>query len=1108
MDIGAWLRDLGLERYADAFRANEIDRQILPTLTAEDLSDIGVKIVGHRRKILNAAALLEHDPSKEPSDVPAEERNAPKMSSGMATEAERRHLTLMFVDLVGSTALSSKLDPEEMRQLMRSYQNAIAGEVTRFRGHVAKFLGDGVLAYFGFPQAHEDDAERSVRAALSIIDVLTGVDTPQGIPLRARIGIATGLVVVGDLIGDGPAQEPAVIGETPNLAARLQALAGPGQILISAATRQLLGNLFEFDDFGVKSVKGIDEPIQVYLVQGEQVIESRFAASHAGRLGKMAGRDQELALLIDRWRQAKNGDGQIVLLIGEAGIGKSRITQALIDEITVDRPIRLYYQCSPHHRDSALYPAIRQLRHAADLKSADEPTQKLEKLEALLRRATDDISESAPLIADLLSIHDESRYGKIDLSSQKQRMRTLQVLVDQLMGLASQYPVLLIVEDAHWIDPTTLELIELSIDAIAKAPVLILMTTRPDDQVQLRGHPNFTSLSLNRLPQEHVMTIVKQLLGGMTVPQDMLDEIVKKTDGVPLFVEEVAKAVVEEGLLSAHVPASLHDSLMARLDRIPEARQVAQTAAAIGREFDFKLLRDISSTEETELSSALGQLVEAEIIFCRGIPPEASYSFKHALVRDAAYESLLREKRRSLHGQIADALSDDPTGFGRTEAMLAYHQALAERHEDAIRTWIAAADRASGQSAYQEALGLVDTAVDHLPNIQDKELRSELEISVELARADVRQILDGPTETAIAAYTRVRDLARKAGDHRQEFIGAWGLWFNDQQRNNLPSAAKRATELIHLADLADDSNCVLQANHANWTTAFYSGDLISTKKYAQQGYERYDPTSHYPALLRFGSHDAGCCARYHLAKSNCLLGFPETGASFFEEGVELARRLEHPGSLVVALVIQVIIQQMTGDVDAVENSGNEFGALADRHGMARFAPVSRIMLGWVDACRNEGQSAIDKMKSGIESLESTGGLMRLTYYKGLLADALWRIDNVEAALATVDDGIEFVKATGEGWYLPELHRLKGAMLLQTTEMDEGVRQLKIALDLARKRSARWFELRTTTSLAGHLADMGEGREAKELLEPICSWFTEGRDTPDLRNAKALLQMLQ
>lgn len=1106
LDIEIWLRDLGLERYADAFRANEIDHQILPTLTAEDLSDVGVKIVGHRRKILNAAALLEHDPASMPSDVPAEEQNSQTMPSSTASEAERRHLTLMFVDLVGSTALSSRLDPEEMRQLMRSYQNAVAGEVTRFRGHVAKFLGDGVLAYFGFPQAHEDDAERSVRAGLSIMNVLTGVDTPQGILLQARIGIATGLVVVGDLVGDGAAQEAAVVGETPNLAARLQAVAEPGQILVSTRTRQLLGDLFAFDDLGSKSLKGLAEQVQIYRVRGEQVVESRFAAAHAGGLGKMAGRDQELALLIERWRQAKGGEGQFVLLIGEAGIGKSRITRALIDEIAADQPFRLYYQCSPHHRDSALYPAIQQLSRAADFKPEDSPKLKLERLETLLRSAGKDVTESAPLIAALLGIHDESRYGKMDLSPQKQRMRTLQVLVDQLIGLASQRPVLLIVEDAHWIDPTTLELIERCIEVSARASVLIVMTTRPDDQVEIRGHPNFTSLSLNRLLQQHAMAIVKQLLDGMSVPQDVLDEIVAKTDGVPLFVEEVAKAAIEEGLLSVNVPASLHDSLMARLDRIPDARQVAQTAAVIGREFDFKLLRHVSPAQEAELTAALAKLADAELIFCRGTPPDASYTFKHALVRDAAYESLLLEKRKSLHGQIADALIDASANYGRADEVMAHHLTLAERHEAAISAWIAAAERASGQSAYQEALRLVDTAADLLPNIHDKDLQIELEISLELARADVRQILDGPNETAIAAYTRVRDLAHQAGDHLQEFVGAWGLWFSDQQSNNLPSAAKRAGELISLADLTNDPNCELQANHANWTTAFYSGDLISTKKYAQIGYQRYDPFLHYPGLLRFGSHDAGCCARFHLAKSNCLLGYPETGAKFFKEGVELARRLEHPGSLVVALVIQVIIQQMTGDLDAVEHSSDEFGTLADRHGMARFVPVSRIMLGWLDVCRSQRPQSIDTIRGGIEALESIDGLMRLSYYKGLLADAYRRVGDIKAAMDTVDDSIRFVEAKGEGWYLPELHRLKGTMLLGDSN-DEGARHLKTALDLARRTSARWFELRTTASLAAHLADRGGQQEAKELLEPIYGWFTEGGDTPDLRHTKALLQKL-
>ncbi len=1103
MDIGAWLRELGLERYADAFRANEIDRDILPTLTAEDLSDIGVKIVGHRRKILNAAVALRRDSAASPpSDGPGE-----ILPPTSLPEAERRHLTVMFVDLVGSTALSGRLDPEEMRQVIRNYQNAVAGEVTRFNGHVAKFMGDGVLTYFGFPQAHEDDAERSVRAGLSVMKALTGIATPQGTPLAARIGIATGLVVVGDLIGEGAAQEEAVVGETPNLAARLQARAGPGQILISAGTRRLLGDLFAFDNLGAQNLKGIDKPVQTYLVRGERVIESRFAASHAGNLGKMAGRDEELALLIERWRQAKSGEGQFVLLVGEAGIGKSRIIQALIDKTAVDQPTRIYYQCSPHHRDSALYPTIRQLNHAADLRPDDSPEVKLEKLEALLSRAASDVSESAPLIAALLGIHDESRYGKMGLSPQQQRMRTLQVLLDQLIGLANKRPVLLVVEDAHWIDPTTLELIERCVDVSAHAPVLILMTTRPDDRVEVRGHPNFTSLSLNRLPQQHAMTIVKQLLGGMNVPEDVLNEIIAKTDGIPLFVEEVAKAVVEEGLLSTHVPASLHDSLMARLDRIPDAKQIAQTAAVIGRDFDFHLLSRLSQAPEVELIAALERLVDAELVFCRGSPPKAIYSFKHALVRDTAYESLLLTKRKAIHGQIADLLAGDPDTFGAADEALAQHLALAERYEAAIRAWIALAEEARGKSAYKEALGLVDASSEFLRMIDDSSLRTDLDIELELLRAEVRQILDGPSEAAYAAYGRVQDLTRQTGDHRREFVGAWGLWFLDQQSMNLPQAAERAQQLVCLAESARDSDYQLQASHANWTTAFYKGDLTATKKYALIGYKHYDPHQHYPGMLRFGSHDVGCCARYHLSKSTCLLGYPETSIKFSAEALRTARDLGHTGSLVIALNMEAIVRQIIGDMEKVKRASAEFGTLAERHGMGRFLVAAPIIDGWVGVCQDEGKSAISKMQQGIEALEKTGGLMRMSYYWGIFADAHKRLGNVEAAFEAIDHGLKFSETSGEAWYLPELHRLKGEMLIRESAVEEGIQHLNTALDLAKEWSAKWFELKIAMSLADHWIDRGKRHEAHHLLEPISSWFTEGDGTSDLRKAKLLIQEL-
>lgn len=973
MNIETWLRELGLDRYADAFRANEIDHTILPTLTAEDLSDIGVTIVGHRRKILNAAALLQDEQASE--------------SPTTALEAERRHLTLMFVDLVGSTAISGRLDPEDLRKLMRRFQNAVAGEVTRFRGHVAKFLGDGVLAYFGFPRANEDDAERSVRTALSIMEALTRIETPQEIPLQARIGIATGLVVVGDLIGEGPAQEPAVIGETPNLAARLQAEAKPGQILISTATRQLLGHVFAFDDLGSRKLKGIKEPVQIHAVSAERIVESRFAARHAGEPGRMAGRDQELALILERWRQTLAGEGQCVRLIGEAGIGKSRIAQAFIDAVADDAPIRLSYQCSPHHRDSALYPAIRQLILAADFAPGDDPKDKLDKLETLLELEEGWSSENAPLIAALLGIYDDKRYGKLDLSPQQQRMRTLHAFVGQLLGLARQRSVLLLIEDAHWIDPTTLELIEQSIDAIVQAPVLILVTTRPDDQVELRGHPNVTSLALNRLSQQAATSMIQQLLGGMDVPQSIIVEIVAKTDGVPLFVEEVAKAVVEEGVLGAEVPASLQDSLMARLDRIPDARRFAQTAAVIGREFDFRLLQRLSKAEDAELKKALSGLVDAELVFCRGTPPDASYTFKHTLVRDAAYESLLRERRKNLHGVIADLLRESQETLDPADETLAQHLALAERFEAAIETRIAAAERARDQSAYKEALGLIGNAASLLPQIAGGGVKSELDIQLELLRAEVIQALHGPSEAAFGAYRRVEDLTHQAGDHRREFVGAWGLWFLNLQSMDLPNATRQTERLTALARISEDRDYQLQASHAKWTTAFYKGDIVAASEHARVGCERYDPERHYPSMLRFGSHDTGCCARYHMSKSSCILGFPETSVKFAREAMKLAHDIGHAGSLVIALNMDAIVRQMMGDLDGLKRASADFSILAERHGMSRFAAAAPIIEGWIAVCEGGGSSALAQMQHGIATLVDSDSLMRVSYFFGILAEA-------------------------------------------------------------------------------------------------------------------------
>ena len=595
VDILAWLRELGLERYEQAFRENEIAADILPKLTADDLKDIGVTIVGHRRKLLEAIAALA-----EPALARQAGPSAPvkTLTAARPTEAERRQLTVMFVDLVGSTALSAALDPEEMGAAIRVYQNAVAGETLRFEGHIAKFMGDGVLAYFGWPQAHEDDAERAVRAGLALVRTVGGLEA-GGRRLAARIGIATGLVVVGETVGEGEAQERAVVGETPNLAARLQALAAPGAVVISQATRRLVGGLFELTDLGPTRIKGFAEPVAAFVVEGEGSADGRFEALHGHRVTTLIGRENELAMLLERWSWAKDGDGQVVLIAGEAGIGKSRLLRALREKLAGEPHIAINHLCSAYHTNSALHPVVAQLERAAGFASHDKPGERLAKLEALLAQGAEQLDEAAPLVGALLGVPTDERYPALNFSPQRQKQRTFEVLLEQLVGLARQRPVLQLYEDLHWADPSTLELLDTVVERARALPILVVITHRPQFSPQWLGQAHVTALPLNRLGRRQGAAMALRVTGGKALPAEILDQILERTDGVPLFLEELTRTMLELGLLTdagdhyeltgplppLAIPANLHDSLMARLDRLATVKELAQIGAVIGREF-------------------------------------------------------------------------------------------------------------------------------------------------------------------------------------------------------------------------------------------------------------------------------------------------------------------------------------------------------------------------------------------------------------------------------------------------------------------------------------------------------------------------------------------
>ena len=684
MDVAAWLQGLGLERYVPAFLENRIDADILPSLTVEDLKDLGVTLVGDRRRLLDAIAALGAAVPPAATPVAARDALAP-------ADAERRQLTVMFCDLVGSTALSARLDPEDLREVIAAYHRAVTDVVRSFDGFVAKYMGDGVLVYFGYPRAHEDDAERAVRAGLGVIDAVGRLDV-KSVRLQARIGIATGLVVVGDLIGEGSAQEQSVVGETPNLAARLQALAEPDAVVIAAGTRRLVGDLFECRDLGAVKVKGIAAPVPAWQVLRPSAVASRFEALRGAALTRLVGRDEEIELLLRRWARAKAGDGQVVLVSGEPGLGKSRLTAALEERLHAEPHIRLRYFCSPYHQDSALYPFVDQLGRASEFARDDPPASRLEKLEALLAGAAPP-DEDVAFLADLLSLPASDRQPLPNLSPQRKKERTLEALIRQLEGLARRQPVVMVFEDAHWIDPTSHELLDIAVERVRSLPVLLIVTFRPEFQPPWTGQPQVAMLALNRLDRHDRTALVEQIAGGKALPDEVIDQIADRTDGVPLFVEELTKSVLESGLLREErtatcstgalppfaIPTTLHASLLARLDRLASVRLVAQIGSAIGREFSYALLRAVSRLPENELQTALARLIASELVFQRGTPPEAVYTFKHALVQDAAHGSLLRSSRQQLHAQIAEALeAHSPEIMDTQPELFAQHYVEAE----------------------------------------------------------------------------------------------------------------------------------------------------------------------------------------------------------------------------------------------------------------------------------------------------------------------------------------------------------------------------------------------------------------------------------------------
>jgi class 3 adenylate cyclase len=1092
-DIGAWLSTLGLGQFADLFRNNLIDVDVLPDLSEADLETLGLPL-GARKKIIKAASSMVAVAGLATAPKPLERIAAPAATG----TAERRQLTVMFVDLVGSTALSARLDPEEMGAVLRAYQNAVAGEVARFEGHVAKFMGDGVLAYFGWPVAHEDEAERAVRAGLAVRDAVAQLTGGEA-PLACRIGLATGLVVVGELIGEGVAQEQTVVGDTPNLAARLQALAAPGQVVVGEATRRLLGTGFLLDDLGAQALKGIAGAVSAFAVTGERVLASRFEGRATG-LQPMVGRDQELALLLERWAQAEAGEGQAVLLVGEAGVGKSRISRGLLDALGERPHIRIRYQCSPYHTGSALWPAIQQLEHAAGFAADDSLETKLDKLEAEL--GGERASESTALIAGLVGLDGTARYGALELAPAVLRARTLEALVRRLLQLAASRPVLLLVEDAHWADPTTLELVEAWLDAIATARVLLVLTSRPDNQPALAAHPHVTRLSLNRLGRAGVEAIVARL-GGDRLPPATVDAIIARTDGVPLFVEELTKAVLESGVTA--IPASLHDSLMARLDRVPEVKEVAQIAACIGREFDHALLAAVADRPTAELSAALDKLGTAELVFRRGTPPDARYTFKHALVRDAAYESLLKSRRQALHGRILGVLE----AGGAPAELLALHAGAGGEVGRAVGWWRRAGEAAVGRAAFDEAAAHLAAAQALLPALAERATRQREEAGIAITRAQASLVRHGyGHEQTKNLYAAADALAEAADDPRLLLLARYGVWAAHHVREEVGAALGVAAQMVDEAGRRQDLDLTMMAHRMLATSQTMAGRLDDAQGSFERARALYDPACHrelaigtgIDPLLGLDCYQAlAMLASGHLDQASALAD----AAREASEGFEPTINARSYGLFHVALA-----EALTRESAKAGALAEGLAALARARGLSFWEAMAGSLVAWARVDAGDPAGAITAMSDSLVAAEAAGSGLLMGLLKSVLAEAL-AVTGDTAALAMAEAAEALAHRSGGLYALAEIQRRQGVVLrlLRPAATAEAEAAFRRALATAAEQKARLWELRAAGDLARLLADQGRHQEALDLLAPVYGWFTEGFDLPDLVEAEALLEAL-
>ena len=1117
--IADWLSSLGLAQHAALFADNDIDFDILPTLTESDLRGLGISF-GHARKLATAIAALGDAEPVKASATPASE-----IPLSPVREPERRQLTVMFCDLVGSTELSTRLDPEELRGVMRRYQEECSEVIARYGGYIAQYLGDGLLVYFGYPQAHEDDAERACRTGLGIIRAVSRLKLRDGMALQVRIGLATGLAVVGDLIGQAGSEQNAVTGQTPNLAARVQSLARPGSVVVSESTHRLLGGLFEYLPLGAQALKGFAEPVAAWEVLGEQRDVSRFEATRASAAA-FVGRNAELARLRSAWAASAAGQGQAIIVAADAGFGKSRLCRSLRENLAPESFLLTRIQCSPHHLDSALYPVLVQLETAAGFQRQDSATRRLEKLEAWLSaggESPETLPVSAALLAPLLGIPILDRYPPLGLTPQQQKAQTLAVLLRQVQQRAVSQPVLYLLEDAHWIDPTTEELLSLLVESLPGRSILVLVTARPEYQPPWERLPQAERLAIERLGRPEVEQIVSHITAGKTLPAEVWNQIIAKTDGIPLFVEELTRMVLESDLLREEptryvlegalpplaIPSTLQDSLMARLDRLQHAKEVAQIAATIGRAFSYPMIAAVSGINDSRLQSALARLCESGLLSMRGEGGETEYSFRHALIQDAAYESQLRSRRQTLHQHIANTLEQSfPDLVANAPELLAHHYSQAGQAEQAITYWLAAGKRMLTRSANAEAISHAAKGLALLPDIPDGEHRIRRELDLQLMYGQASMAVHGySAEATTNAFTRAQDLVERVGDPQQQYAVLYGVYAGYLAAGRLDMAKEPIERFFNLASQENDAAYLCLAHRMIGIHAFYSGHLLVASEHLRQALALYDPARHRDLAFRFGT-DLGLSASAFLAETELLLGRPEQGRQMIDQALGEARELRHAMTLAQVYVAANFFHAILHDEATLRASSREALAFSAEHRLVYHEDIARVYAIYVDAPGLDINRYLEDFRRAIDAIRASSPL-GIPFYRALLARRMLTLGLTAVAAQEAEIALEDVAHTGERWWEPDLHIIRGQCFLALAQPNfaEAEQSFVRALATSRQMSARTLELEAALHLARLLQQQSKIREAHAALTPVLAHFTDGESTPALHEARALLVSL-